>query len=214
MGVFRQLDIDLAGIKALKAGDESALRTIFERHNRKMLHFAKSIVKYQEVAEEIVAESMVKLWQQRETFETSDNVNAFLYVVIRNLGVNYIKSSYASQQFDYDIDDTLESMDSDIYVKIVRAELLQSIYNEVDKLPEKQREVFRLTYFEDMSTDEICEKLGMSSSAVFTNRSRAVENLRLVFKSRDTLMILMLLNALIDGYQNQLFLFDSLVPAS
>lgn len=210
MGLFRQLDIDLNLLQALKAGDESALRVLFEKNSRKILYYAKSIVKKQEVAEEIVADSIVKLWQQRETFETTDSVNAFLYVVIRNLGINYVKSSYASQQFDYDIDENLESADPDTFVKIVRAELLQSIYNEVAKLPEKQREVFRLTYFEDLSTDEICEKLGMSAAAVFTNRSRAVESLRLVFKGREMWLCVTVLNMLISRYQDQLSMIDTL----
>lgn len=145
--MFRQLEIDLAIINALKAGDESALRTIFENHNRKMLYFAKSIVKDRGVAEEIVPDSMVKLWQKRETFETSDSINAFLYIIIRNSGINYIKASYASQQFGYHEYEVLESSDSDSHIKIVRAELLQSIYDEVDRLPERQREVFKLILF-------------------------------------------------------------------
>lgn len=200
MGSFHQLDIDIDLLHALRHGEASSLRIIFEKHSRKILYFAKSIIKHQEVAEEIVSDSLVKLWQQRTTFETSDSVNAFLYVVIRNLCINYIKSSYASQDFEYEIDENLESVDSDTYVKIVRAELLQSIYDEVVKLPEKQREVFRLTYFEDLTTEEICKTLGMSSSAVFANRSRAVESLRMAFKDKKMWLGVFMLNHLISMY--------------
>ncbi len=107
MGAFRQLDIDQTLLSALRAGDETALNTIFKKHSRKILYFAKSIVKRQEVAEEIVTDSIVKLWEKRETFQTSDNVNAFLYVVIKNLGINYIKSAYASQEFEYEMSESI-----------------------------------------------------------------------------------------------------------
>lgn len=200
MGVFRQLDIDINVLQAFRAGDESALRAIFEKNSRKMLYFAKSIVKNQEVAEEIVADSVVKLWQRRDSFKTCDSVNAFLYVVIRNLGINYLKSSFALQQFDHEIDENLKSADPDTYVKIVRTELFHSIYEEVAKLPEKQREVFRLTYFEDLSTDEICKILNISASSVFANRSRAIETLRMVFRRKEMWGSLILLHSLIERY--------------
>ncbi|MBE8721998.1 RNA polymerase sigma factor [Sphingobacterium pedocola] len=200
MGKFRPVQIDHSLLDALRIGSESALDTILKKHGRKLLYFAQSIVKKPEIAEEVVVDSMVKLWEHRETFETSDSVSAFLYVVIKNLGINYIKSSYASREYDYELTETLESLDPDAYAKIVRTELLQSIYDEVSKLPEKQREVFKLTYFEELGTEEICEKLNMSAPAVFTNRFRALESLRLVFKEKNMWLGLVVLQMLLSKH--------------
>lgn len=214
MGTFRQLDIDQTLLSALQAGDPSALDTIFKKHGRKIHYFAKSIVKTKEVAEEIMVDSIVKLWQNRTRFESSESINAFLYVVIRNLSINYVKSAYASQQFEYEFDENLENVDPDIYLKIVRAEFLQSIYDEVAKLPEKQQAIFRMTYFEDLTTEEICERLKMSPAAVFTNRSRALEQLRLVFKNRDMWVSILALHMLLTAYQEQSGLLDSIFHRS
>ncbi|MBD1423730.1 RNA polymerase sigma factor [Sphingobacterium chuzhouense] len=214
MGTFRQFDIDQALLGALQAGDPSALDTLFKKHGRKMRYFAKSIVKTNEVAEEIMVDSIVKLWQNRARFESSESINAFLYVVIKNLSINYVKSAYASQQFEYEFDENLENIDPDTYIKIIRAEFLQSIHDEVTKLPEKQQAVFRMTYFEDLTTEEICERLKMSPAAVFTNRSRALEQLRLVFRDRDMWVSILTLHMFLATYREQLCIVDSLFHSS
>lgn len=175
-------------IRALQAGEERALDAFFSKYNRSLLYFAKSMLSAQEVAEEIVADSFAKLWEHRLSFDTIENVKAFLFISTKNACLNFIKSAHNKQIFDYDVAMFLENPDPDVHVRMVKAELMQLIYQEVMKLPEKQREVFRLTYFEDYSTDEIAEQLGMKASAVFANRSRATETLRLIFKHRHKLL--------------------------
>ena len=99
--------------------------------------------------------------------------------------MNHLNSAHARQVFDADSSlDVLQSVDPDSYAKIVQAELVQQIYDEVMKLPEKQREVFRLTFFEELDTDEIARRLDMNPNAIFANRSRAVEALRNIFKNK------------------------------
>jgi len=180
-------------MQALQAGDEGALEQLFSTFNRALLFFARSMVPELEVAEEIVADSFIKLWNHRTTFETEDRVKAFLYIATKNACINHIKSAHNRQSFDKEASASLESTDPDIFVKIIRAELMQLIYQEVMKLPEKQREVFRLTYFEDLTTDEIADRLRMSATAVFANRSRAMEALRMVFKNHDKLLYSLML---------------------
>src|SRR5690606_24134999 len=118
---------------------------LFKRHQRSLLYFAKSMVREQETAEELVADSFVKLWQRRELFEHADKVKAFLYIATKNACLNHLKSAHARQTFEGESLDVLQSMDPDSYAQIVRAELMQQIHDELMKLPEKQREVFRLT---------------------------------------------------------------------
>lgn len=177
--------------------DAQQLDVLFKQHHRALLYFAKSMVRDQETAEELVADSFVKLWQRRETFENTDKVKAFLYIATKNACLNHVNSAYARQAFDGEVLDVLQSVDPDSYAQIVRAELMQQIYNEVMKLPEKQREVFRLTFFEELDTDEIAERLEMTPSAIFANRSRAIETLRKVFKNRKLWLCLLVLQEVI-----------------
>ena len=165
--------------------DAQQLDALFRQYHRSLLYFAKSMVRDQETAEELVADSFVKLWQRRGSFENRNKVKAFLYITTKNACLNHLNSAHARQVFDADSSlDVLQSVDPDSYAKIVQAELVQQIYDEVMKLPEKQREVFRLTFFEELDTDEIARRLDMNPNAIFANRSRAVEALRNIFKNK------------------------------
>lgn len=173
------------------------LPVLFKQYNRSLLFFAKSMVRSQEVAEEIVADSFVKLWQRKDSFASEDKVKAFLYIATKNACINHVQSAYARQVHDGEAVDSLTSLDPDTLAQIIRAELMQQVYDEIDRLPEKQREVFRLSYLEDLTTEEICERLQMSATAVFANRSRAVDALRKVFKDKELWICLLLIDQLL-----------------
>ncbi|WP_262248498.1 RNA polymerase sigma factor [Parapedobacter soli] len=176
--------------------DTQQLDALFKQYHRSLLYFAKSMVRDQETAEELVADSFVKLWQRRDAFENGNKVKAFLYIATKNACLNHLKSAHARQAFEGDSLDVLQSVDPDSYAQIVRAELMQQIHDEVMKLSEKQREVFRLTFFEELDTHEIAERLGMTPTAIFANRSRAIEALRNIFKNKELWLCLFLLEEL------------------
>lgn len=82
----------------------------------------------------------------------------------------------------------LLSEDSDVFTKMVHVELIQAIFMEAERLPERQKEVFKMTYQEDKTVDEIAEALAISPDAVYTNRSRAVSTLRHLLKAKNALL--------------------------
>lgn len=180
---------------AIRIDSEAILHDLFKQYNRRLLFFARAIIENQKVAEEIVSDSFVKLWENRGSFSSSDKIKAFLYIVTKNACINYLRSSHRQQVFDYEFDEQLISSDPDAYTKIVKAELMQQIHEEIMRLPDKQREVFLLTYIEGLSTDEIGQRLGMAASAIFANRSRATQALRQVFKGKELWIALPILKA-------------------
>lgn len=180
----------------LPIGNFSSLEEAFKVYNRPLLFFANKMIKDTKVSEEIVSDSFVKLWQYRNNIQTNENLKAFLYIVTKNACRNYLKSSYNQQNFEYEIDEELIVSEPDIYVKILNAELMSVIHQEVSKLPEKQQLVFKMSYLEGLTTEEICDKLNISETAVFANKSRALETLRKMFKDKNMMLMLLVLTAL------------------
>ncbi len=183
-------------IDNLPIGNFSSLEEAFKLYNRPLLFFARKMIKDPEASEEIVSDSFVKLWQYRNNIQTDENLKAFLYIVTKNACRNYLKSSYNQQNFEYEIDEGLIVSEPDIYMKILNAELVNIIHLEVSKLPKKQQLVFKMSYLEGQTTEEICDKLNISESAVFANKSRALETLRKTFKDKDILLMIMVLEAI------------------
>ena len=183
-------------VRDLLIGDFSNIKEVFKLYNRSLLFFAGKMIKDSKAAEEIVSDSFVKVWTYRHNFKTQDSIKAFLYIVTKYACRNYIKSSYSKQHFEYELTEDLISAEPDVYIKILNAELMREVYDEVAKLPEKQMKVFKLSYLDDLTTEEICERLDMSESAVFTNRSRALDTIRKSFKHKNMLFALLILDEL------------------
>lgn len=181
-------------IEMLHEGKEEGLIAVFSKYNRSLLYFVMQYVKREEVAEEIVSDVFIKVWKLREQFKTIDNLRAFLYISAKNASLNYLRTSYVKlevipieecQELQFEEPDTLS--------KIIRTELMASIYADIEKLPDKQREVFLLTYIEDLDASEISERLGISVTAVYANRSRATATLRERFQLGSYLLFLWVL---------------------
>ncbi|WP_276483687.1 RNA polymerase sigma factor [Paraflavitalea pollutisoli] len=186
-------DASSVHISALQQGDQAAFMQVFHQHHKPLLYFAKKIVLHHEVAEECVSDCFIKLWQIRERFASTDKVKAFLYISVKNACLNYIKSPHARQTFQAEPTEELLSEQPAFFAQMIQAELMDAIYREIDQLPEKQRLVFRMSYLEGATTADICAALDMTPAAVFTNRSRATETLKKVFKDRNALLYLLFL---------------------
>ncbi|HAT91884.1 MAG TPA: hypothetical protein DCS36_05715, partial [Sphingobacterium sp.] len=157
--------------------------------------FILGYLKENRVAEEIVADVFVKVWERRSDFYTMENLKAFIYISAKNASLNVIRSerSKGIHESLTNYEDLLVD-DRDVFSKMIHAELIHSIFIEVGKLPEKQREVFNMTYLEDKTVEEIAEELQMSPTAVYTNRSRAIHTIRTLLGTKNALTLLAFLS--------------------
>lgn len=177
-------------------GDTDAFTQIVKMHNRPLRYFAWTMVKDREAAEEIANDSFFKLWQSRSSFDTLAAIRSFLYVVTRNACLNYVQSPRHRQRADMVEAEQLLSSDPDVESRLIELELLDAIYREIEKLPQKQRDVFRLVFFEGLNVQEISEKLGITANAVYLNKSLAIKSLQHAFKGYDVMLYLAFLTYL------------------
>jgi len=168
-----------------KDGNPGGLEAYFNRFKRPLLYFAKSILKHHpEEAEEIVLDSFVKLWQQRNQFDSEDKLRAFLYIVTKNACLSYLNSSHARQHFDVELSEDLLMEDPESYAKLIRSEMLELVSREIQKLPDTQQKVIRLSHYENKSTAEISSALNMSQNTVYVNYSRGIATLKKAFRKK------------------------------
>ncbi|MDR2282665.1 MAG: sigma-70 family RNA polymerase sigma factor [Sphingobacterium sp.] len=175
-----------------QSGDAVGLEYFIKKHQREMLFFAKSILNNLEVAEEIVDDSFLKTWNQREKLNSASELKSYLYVVVRHACLDYLKSP-KNRPSDKSINDELLILAPEtIESHLIYTELLNAIYEEVCKLPEKQKQVFLLSYFDGLTTDEIMERLSISANAVFIHKHEATKAIRALFKKTNPFFYLLL----------------------
>lgn len=178
-------------LRYLEKGSESALSYFMDLHLKPLTFFADGIVHSLEVAEEIVCDSFLKLWQSRKHFESPERLKAFLYITTKNACIDYRRAP-ANRLHYTEINDTTYHDDRNILSTIIHTEFIQLLYTELDKLPEQQALVFKLSYFEHLTTEEICERLNTSKNTVFSAKSKAVATIKERLKKHDLQLLVTL----------------------
>lgn len=181
-------------LKNLRDGKEEGLVAAYRLYRQSLLYFVIRYVDNREEAEDIVADVFVKAWNRRNEFQHIDGLRAFLYVSAKNASLNYLRKSPSLSLSDAaeNFEELLQE-DADIFLNITRTELVKSILDEVEKLPQKQQDVFKYTFLEDFTIEEISQKMHISATAVYANRSRALATLRALLAGKGIVASLSLL---------------------
>lgn len=170
-------------IVLLKRGDEESLRRIFELYYEKLCLYAETLVKDQQVAEDIVEELFIRLWENAQRIHITTSFNNYLYRSTYNNCLKYIQKSKLEKKaftaYVYQDKEIIGWGTSDNpFATLVSRELEEEARRVVDSLPEKCREIFILSRYENLSYPEIAEKLKITLGTVKTQMSRAFRKLR------------------------------------
>lgn len=166
-------------LSALKAGDERALRSIFDRYYGLLLGDIHRIVADEDSCQDLAQEIFVDLWRKRDELDIHTSLRAYLRRAAVNRAINYLKTS---RRFVSEDPGTLsqapDSSPSDIQYKADQENLEKTLYAAIDTLPEKCRAIFALSRFEQLSHREIAEKLGISVKTIENQITKAMKILR------------------------------------
>jgi len=176
-----------------RAGNETAFRHFMKQHLNALTFHAYRLCRNKEIAEEIVSDTFSKLWQLKGNFENEINIKSFLYITTRNACLDHIRSvQNRTNSQSVELDEDLVLSESDPLTHLIHAELIRSLINEINRLPQRQGDVFRMVYLEGLTTDEICARLNITPNAVFVAKKKATATIRKVFFKRGLFMYLML----------------------
>lgn len=165
-------------VKAIKEDSSQAFEELFNKLYPSLVNHAIRFVKEKEFAEEIVQDSFVAFWNKRKELMITTSLSGYLYQIVRNRCLNYLKSkNYKDMQLltqemyvESSQDSISESLDEHDLVKIIDAA--------IQSLPEKTHLFFNLSREEDLSYKEIGEKLSVSVKTVEYHVSRALKVIR------------------------------------
>ncbi len=135
------------------------------KNQDKLFRFSLSLARNQNDAEDIYQETLIKIWELKDEWETWQNFEAYTMRMIRNTFLNFKKKSN-SRAF-VDIDDIVEiPQQNDIDQKNTLIDLKMKFDMLVRRLPEIQRNILHLREIEELEYKEIGEILDISESQV------------------------------------------------
>ena len=162
----------------LREDGEKAVEWLFRRHYRYLCKVVYKVLPDANLVEDLVQEVFFEVWRKRENIRITTSLKAYLRRAAVNKTLNFIRD----QKIKPDDEERLPPLESKI-VNInqqLDAEDLQKLIDQsIDQLPERCRLVFVLSRFEDMSYQEIADKLGISIKTVENQVSKALRYLRI-----------------------------------
>ena len=158
--------------------DETAFREFYKEHVFKLFQFAFAFVQSKELAEEIVNDVFLKLWQKRSKLDSIENINVYLYVAIRNTAANYLRQAASRKRMDLDrLTVSHFYLSPDPEQVMVTEELRKAIEHSINQLPPKCKLIFKLVKEDGLSSQEVAAILKLSYKTVNTQLTIALKKL-------------------------------------
>jgi RNA polymerase sigma-70 factor (ECF subfamily) len=177
------------------AGDTGAISKLIERHKKRVTDYIAMMVKDRDVADDIFQETILKVVRVIDDGRYADN-GKFLSWVLRiahNQVIDHFRhirgeNKITEADAGFDILGTMRFAGDNVEDRLVHEQIHEDLRRIINRLPEEQREVVVMRYFNDMSFKEIAEESGVSINTALGRMRYALINLRKLI--RDNQMIL------------------------
>ncbi len=163
-------------IEELNRQEVEAFHTLYKRYYRALVCYAMQWTDTQEPAEDLVQDLFSTIWEKRMTFFSLTSFQSFLYNSVKNAALNYLKHKDVERNYAQKVqeDEPLRLPEEDDFFE---EELYRRLFQLVDQLPDRCREVF-LLYMKGRKNEEIADALQISIETVKTQKKRAMQFLR------------------------------------
>ncbi len=168
-------------IRFLKDRDERAIELIFENYSIAMMNGIRTIVKNEAAAEDVLQGVLVKIWEKGHTFDsTKAGLFTWLMRVSKNAAIDATRSkNYSKYQKSEPIENFVFNSEA-IHQKGTQ-ERNDGVWETVEQLPEAQRCLIDMAYFQGFTQQEISKELNIPLGTVKTRMRAALKTLRRIF---------------------------------
>ena len=157
---------------------EKAFKTLVQEYKERLYWHIRKIVLDHEDANDVIQNTFIKIHLNIDKFKGDSSLYTWMYRIATNESINFInsKSSKIGLQNQEWIESKAEGLKADSYFDGDEAALI--LQKLIAKLPEKQRIVFNMKYFDGMSYQTISEILGTSEGALKASYHHAVQKIK------------------------------------
>ncbi|BEG97937.1 RNA polymerase sigma-70 factor [Bacteroides sedimenti] len=158
---------------------QMALRSLYMTYYGKLMRFATLQVGVATVAEEIVSDTFMVVWENRSNLTDIANLDAYLYTIVRNKCISYLRTQHIST---VDIDETQVDLftqtETTPEMELISKESISRLNNAINSLPHKCKLSFKLIREDKMKYKEAAELMGISVKTLEAHITTAVKKLR------------------------------------
>lgn len=166
---------DIILLQLIRQGDKLAFKHLFDTYFTPLCRFVHSYIADTTVAEELVLDIFTYLWENRRTLQIHLSFKAYLFQAARNKCLNELRQKRRFVSLDEVSGELSEEMNT---FGLEADELYHLIREAVMALPDKCRDVFRLSREENFTNKEIAEHLQISPKTVEAQITKALKRIK------------------------------------
>ena len=172
-------------------GNDKAFDVLLSRYQGKIFNYILFIVRNQELAEDIFQETFVKaiVTMQQGRYNADGKFGAWITRIAHNLVIDSFRqerneNTISNDETEVDLLNDVDLCDDNIEVQMVNDQTLTDVRRLVDALPDSQREVVYMRYYQDLSFKEIAEIVGVSINTALGRMRYALLNMRKIAEEK------------------------------
>ena len=174
---------------------------LFNEYYSRFVRFAYGYVKDFHLAEDFVSEAFAVFWENRESLSPDTKPQAYILTVVKNKCINHLQHLQVRNRVQQEISEnaewkltlsinTLEACNPD---HIFSDEIRKIVDATLGKLPEKTKQIFILSRFQNLTYGEIAEKMNLGTKSIEYHMSKALAKFRIALEDYICLLLLLLL---------------------
>ncbi|WP_340102694.1 RNA polymerase sigma factor [Rhodohalobacter sp. 8-1] len=179
-------------VKKALEGDQRAYQQLTEKYRRPLEYHVRKMVKESEQVEDLVQEAFIKAFKNLESYNSSYAFSTWLYRITTNHTIDYLRKKKLKTT---SIDKPIKTREGEMSFElpdeqaetdraIIRKQRKKIITHAIDNLPEKYRQVIQMRHIEELSYQEIADKLDLPLGTVKAHIFRAREMLYKALKDK------------------------------
>ena len=172
-------------VRIYAEGNNKAFDTLLERYEEKIFSYIFFAVRNQDVADDIFQETFMKavVTIQQGRYVENGKFQAWITRIAHNLIIDYFRQTrnencVSNEDVDYDLFNDIKLAEVTVESRMVREQVLEDVKLLVEHLPQNQKEVVFMRYYQELSFKEIAEITGVSINTALGRMRYALLNLR------------------------------------
>jgi RNA polymerase sigma-70 factor (family 1) len=162
----------------LKEGNQRAFNYFYEQHSLIIYRRLKKMVKIDTLADELLQDVFVKLWEKRHLIDPEQSLKAYLHLIAQNLVVDFYRKLARETRLQEEVKRTLSEFHNPIQEDFYFKETTDVLQKAINNLPAQQKLVFTLCKIEGKSYEEVGRDLGISTSTINGHIVKATKSVR------------------------------------
>lgn len=171
--------------RRIAAGDEEAFRHLFDAYFDRVMQFLNGFLHDREAAEDLAQELFVKLWCHRDILPDVQSLNGYIYRSARNAALNALRAQGRLVSLTQAADLSGSVLPDDLYYALEKQLLVDLT---VDQLPDRPRQIYRMSRVEGLSNEEIARRLSISGKTVENHLNAALKRIRIMLRNFNALL--------------------------